>query len=88
MIKLVVLLEKVIVMIYYNFNAHLHQQVNYVIGMELNVLIDNVFKPNIILIELVKHFYQFVLLVTQVQILMDVQINYHYVLIINMNKIV
>lgn len=82
------LLEKLIVTICYNFNAHSHLQVNYVIGMELNVLIDNVYKPNIILIGLAKHFYHLVLLVTQVQTLMDVQINNHYVLIINMNRIV
>ena len=75
-------------MICYNFNVHLHQQASNVIGMELNVLINYVLKPNIILIGLAKHFYQLVLLVTQVQTLMVVLINYHYVLIIYMTKIV
>lgn len=88
MIKLVVLLEKLIVMIYYKFNVHLHLQVNYVIGMELNVLIDNVHMLNIILIGHVKHFYQLVLLIIQVQALMVVLINYHYALIIYLNRIV
>lgn len=74
-------------MICYSFNVLSQIQINSVFGTEQIVKISHVLKLNLILLRLVKHSYNIVLSITQVQNLMGVHIFLIFVTIMCMNRI-